>query len=201
MTEAQTATAGRPLALILALSSVLSALGVLFLWQSGAIEQVQAYILAIIPVGLMVTAVMRMRGSMRTTPSASRRYLTRLALCMAFYLVTLFVAEILIEDRGVGGPLAALLAFLPGLAFAGVVWVFGALIVEEKDEFFRLLYVRQGLIGTGIAMTAAAVWGFLETYGIVEPVAAFWWPTIWCFGIGVGAVFNKIKYGSAGAIH
>ncbi len=199
MSRTETA-ASRPLAVVLGISSVLSALGVLALWQSGAIAQEQAYVLALIPVGLMVAAAIRLRASARTVPSASRRYLTRLALCMAFYLVTLFMAEILIEDRGVDGPLAALLAFLPGLAFAGVVWVFGALIVEEKDEFFRLLYVRQGLIGTGIAMTAAAVWGFLETYGIVQPVAAYWWPTIWCFGIGVGAVFNKVKYGTYGEI-
>ena len=93
-----------------------------------------------------------------------------------------------------------ILALLPGLSFAGVIWIFGALIVEEKDEFFRMLYVRQGLIATGIAFTLAAIWGFLETYKMVEPVAAFWWPTIWCVGIGAGAIANKLKYGTYGEI-
>ncbi len=131
-------------------------------------------------------------------PASTRRYVFRFVLTMAFYLATLFLAEFLIEDRGVGGVAAAILASLPGLSFAGLIWAFGALIVEEKDEFYRLLYVRQGLIATGITMTAAAVWGFLEKYYIVEHVEAYWWPTIWCFGVGIGAIANKLKYGTFG---
>ena len=63
-----------------------------------------------------------------------------------------------------------------------------------------MLYVRQGLIATGITMTAAAVWGFLENYFIIDHIEAFWWPTLWCFGIGIGAISNKIKYGTFGEI-
>ena len=91
-------------------------------------------------------------------------------------------------------------SILPGLSFAGVFWIFGALILEEEDEFYRLLYVRQGLIATGVSFTLAAVWGFLETYEQVEAVAAFWWPTLWCVGIGIGAIANKVKYGTYGEI-
>ncbi|EAQ28666.1 hypothetical protein NAP1_13743 [Erythrobacter sp. NAP1] len=186
--------------LVAAVSSVLSALALLFLWKSDAINTTTAYILAIVPVSLMVFAFVKsLRGAARSGPAA-QRYLTRIAITMAFYLITLFMAEHFLEDRGVTGPLAVLIALLPGLSFAGVIWIFGALIVEEKDEFYRLLYVRQGLIATGIAFTLAAVWGFLETYKIVESVAAFWWPTIWCVGIAIGAVANKIKYGTFGEI-
>lgn len=184
--------------LIAAISSVVSALMVLFLWKSDAIGITTAYILSIVPTALMVFAFVRSLG--QTEGKASHRYLTRMALVMAFYLLTLFLAENMIEERGVTGPLAAFLALLPGLSFAGVVWIFGGLIIEEQDEFYRMLYVRQGLIATAISFTLAAVWGFLETYNIVEPVAAFWWPTIWCFGLGIGAIFNKIKYGTYGEI-
>lgn len=186
--------------MIAAMSSVLSALGLLFLWKSQAIGTTTAYLLAIIPVGLMGFAIVQTLRGAGKNGKASQRYLTRMAIIMAFYLITLFMAEHFIEDRGVTGPLAALLALLPGLSFAGVVWIFGALIVEEQDEFFRLLYVRQGLVATGVSFTLAAIWGFLETYNIVEPVAAFWWPTLWCLGIGVGAVANKVKYGTYGEI-
>lgn len=183
-----------------AASSVLSALLLLFLWKSEAIDTNTAYVLAILPVSLMVFAFVRSVRQAKAGGKATFRYLTRMALTMAFYLITLFMAEHFIEDRGLTGPVAVFLALLPGLSFAGVVWIFGALIVEEKDEFFRMLYVRQGLIATGISFTMAAVWGFLETYQIVEPVAAFWWPVIWCFGIGIGAVTNKIKYGTFGEV-
>ena len=184
--------------LIAAVSSVLSALLVLFLWKSDAIDIGTAYILAIVPTALMIFAFVKSLG--RAKGKASQRYLARIAVVMAFYLLTLFLAENLIEDRGLTGPLAVIIALLPGLSFAGIVWIFGGLIVEEQDEFYRMLYVRQGLIATAISFTLAAVWGFLETYKIVEPVAAFWWPTIWCFGLGIGAVFNKIKYGTYGEI-
>ncbi len=130
--------------------------------------------------------------------AASRRYLLRLVPLMIFYLGSLSFADYMIEDYGVSRAVATFLAILPGLAFAGVFWTFGALIVEEKDEFFRLLYVRQGLIATGVSFTLAAIWGFLETYNLVEHIAAFWWPTAWCFGLIIGGVFNKMKYDSWG---
>lgn len=128
----------------------------------------------------------------------ARRYLVRIALAMVLYLASLFAAEVLIEDRGLSGWPAYALAALPGLAFAAVFWIFVRLIVEERDEFVRMLYVRQMLVATGIALTAAAVWGFLETYLPVPHVAAFWWPTLWALGTGVGAIYNKITMGASG---
>ena len=181
-------------------SSVLSAFLVLFLWKSDAININTAYLLAIIPVSLMFLAIVFGIGNRETRNHATRRYLGRMALVMAFYLITLFLAEHMIDYRGVTGIYAALLASLPGLSFAGVIWIFGGLIAEETDEFYRMLYIRQGLIATGISFTLAAIWGFLETYRVVEHVAAFWWPTLWCVGLGVGAVSNKIKYGVFGEI-
>ncbi|WP_052768854.1 hypothetical protein [Aurantiacibacter marinus] len=138
-----------------------------------------------------------MNASSRAKPE-KLRYLIRIALAMALYLGSLFAAEILIEDRGLSGWPAYMLAALPGLAFAAVFWIFVRLIVEERDEFFRMLYVRQLMVATGIALTAAAVWGFLETYMPVPHVRAFWWPTIWCFGLGIGAIYNKITMGTFG---
>ena len=188
------------LSLTLAASSVASAMGTLVLWKSGAFETEPAYVLTIVPVALIISSIATSFRKTATKAKAAHRYLARLALVMAFYLVTLFLAEYAIEKQGVTGPLAVFLALLPGLSFAGVIWVFGGLIVEEQDEFYRMLFIRQGLIATAISFTLAAVWGFLETYNIVEPVAAFWWPTIWCFGLAVGGVFNKIKFGTFGEI-
>lgn len=134
----------------------------------------------------------------RKVPLASRRYLLRIAAAMVLYLGSLIACEWLIEDGGLTGPAAYALAALPGLAFAAVPWIFTRLIVEEKDEFFRMLYVRQLLVASGLTLTAAAVWGFLETYLPVPHIAAFWWPTLWCFGLGVGAVYNKLTMGTFG---
>ena len=200
MSTAKPASPATRLCLGAAASSVISALGLMVLWKSEALDNTTTYVLAIIPVSLLVFAFVKGLSLSKENTRAAHRYLLRMALTMAFYLITLAVAEHFIDGRGLTGPIAAFLAFLPGLSFAGVVWVFGGLIIEETDEFYRMLYVRQGLIATAVSFTLAAIWGFLETYNIVEPVAAFWWPTIWCLGLGIGAVFNKIKYGTFGEI-
>ncbi|WP_338241590.1 hypothetical protein [Aurantiacibacter hainanensis] len=138
-----------------------------------------------------------MIGDLKRRPEV-RRYLLRIAVAMVIYLGSLYAAEVLIEDGGLSGVPAFALAALPGLAFAAVFWILARLVVEERDEFQRLLYVRQMILATGITLTAAAVWGFLETYLPVPHIAAFWWPTIWCFGIGVGAIYNKLTLGASG---
>lgn len=137
-------------------------------------------------------------GSRKRTTPELRRYLWRIVAAMVLYLGSLAACEWLIEDRGLSGPAAYALAALPGLAFAAVPWIFTRLIVEERDEFFRMLYVRQVLVASGLTLTAAAVWGFLETYTPVPHISAFWWPTLWCAGLGVGAIYNKITLGTFG---
>lgn len=134
---------------------------------------------------------------MQMTP-ASRRYLIRVAAAMAVYLVSLFAADHLIEDLEVSGPLAWALAAVPGLATAALFWAVGMFILETKDEFLRMLLVRQQLIATGFAMSVACVWGFLEEFQLVGHVEAFWIVVLWAVGQPVGMIFNRITHGTAG---
>ena len=127
---------------------------------------------------------------MNDLSAANKRYLWRLGAAMAVYMGSLFLAEILIEDRGMTGLPAYLLATIPGLMVAAMFWLYGRLIVEEQDEYLRLIYVRQSLIATGICFTIAGIWGFLETYGLIFHIAAFWWPVIWCFGLGIAGAYH-----------
>jgi hypothetical protein len=133
----------------------------------------------------------------RMTPAA-RRYMLRVAIAMAIYLVSLFTAEYLIERVGVSRPLAFALALIPGVAVAGLFYAIGMFIVETKDEFMRMLLVRQQLIAAGFALSVACVWGFLEQYALVEHVKAFWIVVVWTFGQFVGMVSNRITHGSWG---
>ena len=123
---------------------------------------------------------------------AQRRYTRRVLIAMAGYVVTLFAAEILIDDRGLGGPLAWVVALLPGLCVASVFWAIGRLLVEEKDEYLRSLMVRQMLVASGIAMVGATIYGFLENYGLVPHVAAFYLAMLFFFGLGVGGLYNRL---------
>jgi FtsH-binding integral membrane protein len=114
---------------------------------------------------------------------------------MGAYLITLFAAEILIDHRGLGGPLAWIVALLPGVCVASVFWATGRLLVEEKDEYLRSLIVRQVLVASGIALVVATIYGFLENYGLAPHVPAFYLSVLFFAGLGVGSLVNRLTVG------
>ena len=87
----------------------------------------------------------------RALSPAARRYTWRLAVLMAIYLVTLFAAVTLFRQGRIEGALAWPLAIAPALPIIGVFWAVMRFIVEERDEFIRMLIVRQCLVATGSA--------------------------------------------------
>ena|SRR5687767_3859207 len=133
-----------------------------------------------------------------TKSAAQRRYVVRMMIAMAGYLATLFLAEYLIDDRGLGGPLAWIVALLPGLCVAAVFWAIGRLLIEEQDEYLRSLLVRQTLVATGFAMVVATIYGFLENYRLVPHIDAFYLAVLFFIGLGVGSVINKLTLGDSG---
>ena len=127
---------------------------------------------------------------------AMRRYLRRLAISMILYMAFLFIA--LRYVNAVTGPLAYLLGALPGIAVLGVFWAMGRLLIEETDEYLRLLLVRQTLVATAFALSIATVWGFLENMRLVPHVDAFYISVLWFVGLGVGSLVNYLTLGDSG---
>ncbi len=134
---------------------------------------------------------------MKMQPPA-RRYMLRITASMVAYMVGLIGANYLLERELVSGPLAVGIALVPGLAIASVFYAVGMLILEQKDEFIRMLLVRQNLIATAFAMTVVVVWGFLEGFGFVGHVAGYLIVVWWAIGLLIGAVSNRITHGSWG---
>jgi hypothetical protein len=130
---------------------------------------------------------------------AIRRYLIRLAVLMTIYFIALFVAVRLFKSGGVSGPLAWPLAIAPALPIIGVFWAVMRLLVEEPDEFIRLLHVRQSLVATGFCLTVMTIWEFLQNFELVPPGnGGFGAAFFWFVGLGFGAVYNKITLGTSG---
>ena len=136
------------------------------------------------------------RKGERGSPQA--RYLKRMMLVSLLYLGSLFAAVALIDDGDPITPVSVLLAVVPGIAVAGYFWAIGRFLLEIKDEFLRMLQIRASLIATAISLSAASIWGFLENFGQVPHVDAFWWPIVWFFGLGLGSLWNKLTYGTTG---
>ena len=100
---------------------------------------------------------------------AIRRYFLRLVVLVLLYLVTLIGAVLAFKAHAVAGIPAVGLAILPALPVIGVFWAVMRYLVEEPDEFMRLLLVRQCLVATGFCLTVMTVWEFLQNFDIVPP--------------------------------
>ena len=88
------------------------------------------------------------------------------------------------------GWLAYVAAILPALPIMGVFVVLARLLVEMRDEYVRLLLVRQSLVATGFALSLTTAWGFLESFAHVPHVPGYCAAVAWFAGLGVGGAAN-----------
>lgn len=135
---------------------------------------------------------------MTTRRGPYQRYLQRMLVAAALYLVAIFIAAKTLHHAAPISPLAIALALLPGLAVLLMLYAIGRLLIELEDEYLRLLEVRKSLIATGVTLAVTSVWGLLEAFTAVPRLEVFWVFPIWCAGLALGAMVNKITMGSAG---
>ncbi len=162
-------------------------------------------ILMTVPAGLFfqtmrVASGSPAEGTCSGKGEAQRRYLKRVMVFTSAYLLSFAVQTMFLRDASPPIALRAALGVLPAFAIIGIFWAIGRLIVEEQDEFMRMLVVRQALIATAFALSLATVWGFLEAADVVAHIDAYWVAVVWFFGQFVGAAANRVTYGSWGAL-
>jgi hypothetical protein len=124
---------------------------------------------------------------------ANRRYQARIIAVSLLYAVTLIGASYGFKHHLVSGPAAYVVAVLPALSIIGMFIAIGRYLVEEQDEYLRMLMVRQSLWASGFALSAATIWGFLENYRLVDHFDVYWVSVLWFFGLGIGAIANGIS--------
>ena len=121
---------------------------------------------------------------------ATKRYNRAVIILSIVYVALLFAAEIAIDRHGLAGPFAYVVAILPSLPIIGFFVAIGRYLVEERDEYQRLLRVRQALVATGFALSIATAWGFLESFDLAPHFDAYWIAVIWFLGLGLGSCVN-----------
>lgn len=135
----------------------------------------------------------------RYRSAAIRRYSLRVAGLMGAYLGALLGVTYAFRQDLVSGPAAYALAIVPALPIIGVFWAVMRLLVEEPDEFLRMLLVRQALVATGFCLTIMTVWEFLQNFDLVAPGnGGFGAAFFWFVGLGVGGLYNRLTLGTAG---
>ena len=121
-----------------------------------------------------------------------RRYSWTVRLMGAAYVAALVGANLAFARFAPTGPGAYALAVLPALPIIGVFAGIGRYLVGMKDEYQRLLFVRQLLIATGFALSVATAWGFVESFDLAPHVPAYYAAVLWFGGLGLGRCVNLV---------
>lgn len=126
---------------------------------------------------------------------ALKRYNRAVFTLSVLYAITLVGVEWLFKHHLLSGLFSYIGAFVPALSIVGIFVAIGRYLLEEQDEYIRMLMVRQALIASGFALSLATVWGFLESFGLVRHVDAYYVAVLWFAGLGLGALVNRFVAG------
>ena len=159
---------------------------------------VAALALAIVVATLAIGVIRHFKGPHVTKiygSSALARYNTRLMLAMTGYVAGLMIAVAIHESAMPTVPLAYAVALLPTIPALAVVFVIARYLVEESDEYLRHRASLSAIIGLGFVLVLGTVWGFLETFGLVPHIWAWWVVPVWAIGMGAGQGWITLREG------
>ena len=129
---------------------------------------------------------------------AWKRYNVRVIWLSLAYAGLLLPAVYGFKHQLVSSPATYLVAILPALPIIGIFLAIGRYLVEEQDEYVRMLMVRKILWASGFTLSLATIWGFLDNFQLVGHIDGYWIIVLWYFGLGLGGLYNKLTLGAAG---
>jgi hypothetical protein len=132
-----------------------------------------------------------------TMSPAGWRYNKRVVVLSLIYAACLLGAVYGFKHHLVSGAFAWIVAILPALPIIGIFAAIGLYLVEERDEYVRMLMVRQTLWASGFALSIATMWGFLESFELVSHVEVYWVSVLWFGGLGLGNFANRLTMGGS----
>jgi hypothetical protein len=133
-----------------------------------------------------------------TRSAAWVRYNWRVVGLSLLYCAFLIPAVYGFRHQMISGGLRYVVAILPALPIIGIFGAMGRYLIEEPDEFVRMLMVRQTLWASAFSLSVATVYGFLSNFGLVGRADGYWMVVLWFFGLGLGGIYNKLTLGAAG---
>ena len=112
---------------------------------------------------------------------ATRRYLLRMLVSSGAYVATLEAVD-WASRRGAlpEGPARYLLAGIPILPVAAVIWSMMRFAREEEDEYQRMLHNRAILAALGLTLLGCVLYGLMQRYAgagavnLMQVFSVFW---------------------------
>jgi hypothetical protein len=124
---------------------------------------------------------------------AQKRYTRRFLVLMLAYVAILLAVGRIFTLAGPTGPAAYLLGILPALPVIGVFFSIGQYLVDEKDEYLRVMETRKSLIATGFMLTVTTAIGFLQSFDLVPHIDFYWAAILWFAGLGLGSCIQALR--------
>ena len=110
---------------------------------------------------------------------AQRAHIRRvLWLLLAYALILPPLIWLRATHRVSDGVLMAM-AVVASLPVLGIFASWGRYLSDERDEYHQTLALRRIAVATNATMGAAVVWGFLQAFGAMPLVEAYWIPCVW----------------------
>lgn len=132
------------------------------------------------------------------SPARTRFFRLHIALSVAYIGLVLLASHFVPDDAE---PSAAVIvwALLPGLVVIGWIWNMGRYLVELEDEYLRMLEIRQMMVATAMTLAICGGWGLVELFASVPRLPVFFVFPLWCLGLAVGTVVNRLTLGDGGS--
>lgn len=134
----------------------------------------------------MSQAQMKWLGTKGIGSPALSRYNRNFLTASLAYLVC-FVGAAQVYDRLEPGRAVTLgLAVLSVLPVLAMIWIMVRYLAEETDEYLRERAVVSALFGLFFVLVLGSLWGFLEMFGLLPGLWAWWVFPAWAVGLALG---------------
>jgi len=117
-------------------------------------------------------------GTSDFTP-AQRAHTRRVLWLLLIYVVVLPPLVWLRAHRHVSDLAALAMAIGASIPVLGIFASWGRYLSDERDEYHRAVALGRIAVATNVTMGAAVVWGFLQAFGLMPLIEAYWIPTVW----------------------
>ncbi|MFL6758359.1 hypothetical protein [Sphingomonas sp.] len=110
---------------------------------------------------------------------AQRAHIRRILWLLLAYAIVLPPLVWLRAHRHVSDAVSLAMAIAASLPVLGIFASWGRYLSDERDEYHQALTLRRIAVATNATMGAAVVWGFLQAFGVMPLVEAYWVPFLW----------------------
>ena len=132
------------------------------------------------------------------TPAA-RAHTRRVLWLLLVYALILPPLVWLRATRHISDAIVVAMAILASLPVLGIFASWGRYLSDERDEYWQALALRRVAVAANATMGAAVVWGFLQAFGVMPLVEAYWIPTVWVLMQGMFGLIDVFASRSRGA--